>query len=71
MGVKEEDRVLEGTRIQLGGNEADAVNKLLAEHGKGSLSRRDPDEQGPVVVKIDGRQWVVENDGTVEEVQRG
>ncbi len=39
-------------RIHMSEKEAMAVDKLLAKHGPGSLTRRDANESGPVLVHI-------------------
>lgn len=56
-----------GTRIPMNDDEHAAVDALLEEYGRGSLSRAFPNEEGPVVVKIDGQSFLVADDGSVSD----
>lgn len=50
-------------RIPMYIEEGQAVDKLVEEYGMGSVSRRDPDNKGPLLFKLaDGRIWEI--DGT-------
>lgn len=50
-----------------------AVDTLLTSMGepKAGISRADPGEKGPILVKVDGRVWEVQADGSVGEVMKG
>ncbi len=56
--------MLSAGRIPLTAAEHAAIDKLLAKHGDGSLTRRDPGETGPVLVHIGDDTWKVDEDGT-------
>jgi hypothetical protein len=60
-----------GTRIPLTPQEDAAIDELLAEHGDGSFSRRDPGETGPVLLRIGKRTWEIADDGKAREVSGG
>lgn len=59
--------------IDMSRKERIAVDTLLDKLGepKVGISRRDPGESGPIVIKMDGRQWEVNADGTTVEVANG
>ncbi len=43
-------------RVPMYIEEGEAVDKLVEEHGPGSISRRDPGDKGPLLFKLaDGR----------------
>lgn len=60
--------MIEEGRIEMTAEALAAVNELLAEVGRGSLSRRDPGETGPLVLKAGGRRFEINDDGTTREV---
>lgn len=59
--------------IDMSRKERIAVDTLLDKLGepKVGISRRDPDESGPLVVKMGDRRWEVNADGTTVEVTDG
>lgn len=54
-------------RIPMDARETEALDELVREHGIGAVSRRDPNEEGPLLFKLrDGRQWEIAGDGVVK-----
>jgi hypothetical protein len=60
--------MIEEGRIKMTKRASAAVDELVDEHGRGSLSRRDAGEKGPVVLKVGGKQFEIDDDGTTREV---
>ena len=49
--------------------EGKALDALIEQHGPGSVSRRDPGEQGPLVFKAQNGAVFVIDEAQVEQVQ--
>jgi hypothetical protein len=45
-----------------------AVEQLIGTDPNASVTRRDPDEQGPLVVTANDKNWLVHPDGSSEEL---
>lgn len=59
--------MLQAGYIEMSRAERIQVDILLeSQGGKGTLARRDPQERGPVVVRVGARRWEVTADGAVE-----
>ena len=50
-----------------------AVDKLLLDLGepKAGISRAEPGEKGPLLVKVEGRVWAIDGEGVTTELARG
>lgn len=55
---------LQPGRIPMTDTETKALDALIEEHGAArSLTRRDPEETGPVIVDFDGRRFQIDANG--------
>lgn len=61
--------MLQDGRIPLTAEEHAAIERLLAKHGPGSLTREHPGEAGPVLVNIGDQTWRVHESGRTTKVK--
>ena len=59
--------------VDMSRKERIALDTLLEKLGepKAGISRRDPGEKGPLVLKVEGRVWEINPDGVTTEVSDG
>lgn len=54
-------------RIPLNAAETAALDELLAQSsGSVTITRRDPNDSGPVLVQLEDATWLINEDGSVE-----
>lgn len=65
--------MLRSGMLDMSRKERIAVDTLLEQLGepKAGISRRDPNESGPLVVKSAGKRWEIDADGVTTEVTDG
>lgn len=65
--------MLQAGMIDMSRKERIAVDTLLEKLGepKAGISRRDPGESGPLVVKVEDKRWEISPEGVTTEVSGG
>jgi hypothetical protein len=65
--------MLHSGMLDMSRKERIAVDTLLEKLGepKAGISRRDPGESGPLLIKSGGKRWEIDADGTTTEVTDG